>query len=331
MRLTSSMTRRLAAMLVTAAVTLSSVAGTLPATRAPSPPKLPVLVAERLDGIYADNLDYIESAAAMAEVDGQHERAETLRAMAQPGRKYLQFDARGQGRVVEVIGNLERAEKVSVLVPGSDVSIDTFEGEGSTPTSLRASAEALHERSNGMSRKRIAVVAWLGYETPDTLSLAVLTQDRAEQGAGELRAFVAALKRVTDAPIALMCHSYGSVVCGIAATEEGGDNPALEVTDIAVFGSPGIGVVSADDIVGDARLWAGRASSDWISHVPFESFSILGTTVGFGDDPTDPSFGALPLNAGDGGHSDYLRPGSPALERLALIASGNAVRATARG
>ena len=330
MRLKSSMTRRLAAIFMTAAVTLSSVAGTLSVTPAPRPPELPALSPQTLADIYADNIEYIEAAAAMAEVDGQHERAETLRAMAQPGRQFLDFDARGQGRVVEVIGNLERAEKVSVLVPGSDVSIDTFDGEGSTPTSLRASAEALHERSSEMSRNQIAVIAWLGYETPDTLSIAVLTNDRAQQGARELRAFVAVLQRATDAPIALMCHSYGSVVCGRAATGDVGE-PGLDVADIAVFGSPGMGVESADDLVGVARLWAGRGDSDWIFLVPNESFSILGTTVGFGDDPTDPSFGALPLNAGDGGHSDYLKKGSPALDRLALIASGNAARAMARG
>ena len=330
MRLTGSMTRRLAAMLVTAAVTLSSVAGTVATTPAPKPPELPALAGATLTGIYADNLEYIEAAAAMAEVDGNHERAEALRAMARPDRQFLSFDARADGRVVELVGDLERAEKVSVLVPGSDVSVDTFEGE-STPSALGASARALHERSGELSRRRIAVIAWLGYETPDTFSLAAMTSDRAEQGAEELRAFVTALQRVTDAPIALMCHSYGSVVCGLASAGTGEDEPVLEVSDIAVFGSPGMGVESAHDLAGEVRLWAGRGAGDWISLVPNESFSMLGTTVGFGDDPTDPSFGALPLNAGDGGHSDYLKPGSPALDRLALIASGNAARVVAGG
>jgi Alpha/beta hydrolase len=330
MRLTGVMTRRLAAALVTAAVTLSSVAGAVATTPAPRPPDLPALAGETLDVIYADNLEYIEAAEAMAEVDGNHERAKALRAMAQPDRRFLSFDARADGRVVEVIGNLERAEKVSVLVPGSDVSIDTFEGE-STPSALGASARTLHERSSELTGNRIAVIAWLGYETPDTFSLAAMTQDRAEQGAEELRALVVALQRVTDAPIALMCHSYGSVVCGLAATGAGEDEPGLEVSDIAVFGSPGMGVESADDLAGKVRLWAGRGTGDWISAVPNESFSIWGTTVGFGDDPTDPSFGALPLNAGDDGHSDYLRPGSPALDSLARIASGDTARVVADG
>jgi Alpha/beta hydrolase len=330
MRLTGLMTRRLAATLVTAAVTLSSVAGAVATTPAPRPPELPALAGENLDGIYDDNLEYIEAAAAMAEVDGNHERANALRSMGQPDRRFLSFDARAAGRVVEVIGDLERAEKVSIVVPGSDVSIDTFEGE-STSSALGASARTLYERSSELSGKRIAVIAWLGYETPDTFSLAAMTHDRAEEGAEELSAFVVALQRVTDAPVALMCHSYGSVVCGLASAGVGEDEPGLEVSDIVVFGSPGMGVESADDLAGEARLWAGRGTGDWISAVPNESFSMLGTTVGFGDEPTDPSFGALPLNAGDGGHSDYLQPGSPALDSLARIASGDAARVVAGG
>jgi hypothetical protein len=328
-RLTGVATRPVAAMIVTAAVTLSSIAGATTTTPAPRPPQLPALAAKNLTGIYEDNREYLEVAAAMAEVDGNHERAKTLRALGQRDRQFLSVDARGQGRVVEVFGDLERAERVSILVPGSDVSIDTFDGETSS-NAFGESARTLHARSNEMSRKRVAVIAWLGYETPDTLSLAILTSGRAEQGAAELSAFVGALRRVSRAPIALMCHSYGAVVCGLAAAE-GGGNAGLEVADIAVFGSPGMGVETADDLAGGTRLWAGRGAGDWISMVPNESLTMFGTTVGFGNDPTEPSFGALLLNAGDGGHSDYLKPRSASLDPLARIASGDATREPARG
>jgi hypothetical protein len=119
-------------------------------------------------------------------------------------------------------------------------------------------------------------------------------------------------------------------VCGLAAAE-GGRNAGLEVADIAVFGSPGMGLESADDLADGTRLWAGRGAGDWISLVPNESLTLFGTTVGFGNDPAEPSFGAMPLNVGDGGHSDYLKPGSPALDSLARIASGDATREPARG
>jgi hypothetical protein len=329
MRPTRVLTRRAAAMLMTAVVTLSSMAGAVTTTPAPRPPQLSALAAQNLTGIYEDNLEYLGVAAAMAEVDGNHDRAKNLRALLQPDRQFLSVDARGQGRVVEVIGDLDGAERISILVPGSDVSIDTFDGDATT-NALGESARTLYARSSVMSRKRVAVVAWLGYETPDTLSLAVLTHGRAEQGAAELRAFVAALRRVSRAPIALMCHSYGSVVCGLAAIDRGG-HAELGVADIVVFGSPGMGIESADDLVGGTRLWAGRGAGDWISLVPNESLTMFGTTAGFGEDPTEPSFGAIPFNAGDGGHSDYLKPGSPALDPLAHIASGEAARELAHG
>ena len=316
--------RHLAATLVTAGVTLSSVSGALAATPAPRPPELPEIARETLPGIYADNRDYIEAAATMAEVDGHQERAATLRRMAQPGRRFLSFDARGGGRAVEVIGDLERAEKISILVPGSDMSLDAFDGQESSSAALGASARALYKRSKEISSRRVAVVAWLGYEAPDTFSLAILTTERAEEGARALREFVGALQEVNDAPVALMCHSYGSVVCGRAA-------PGLEVSDIAVYGSPGMGVESAEDLENEARVWAARGGDDWISRMPNYSVSILGTTMGFGDDPTDPAFGALAFPAGDGGHSDYLKPGGPALDRLAHIASGDIAGVVAGG
>lgn len=53
-----------------------------------------------------------------------------------------------------------------------------------------------------------------------------------------LRRFVSGLRASTAAPIALLCHSYGSVVCAKAA-------PGLPVSDVAVFGSPGLSAPDA--------------------------------------------------------------------------------------
>jgi hypothetical protein len=44
--------------------------------------------------------------------------------------------------------------------------------------------------------------------------------------------------------------------------------------------------------------------------------------LGFDADPVSRSFGARSFEAGDGGHSDYLRPGTKSLRNLALIALG---------
>ncbi|WP_405396399.1 hypothetical protein [Microbispora hainanensis] len=47
-------------------------------------------------------------------------------------------------------------------------------------------------------------------------------------------------------------------------------------------------------------------------------------TIGLGADPMAPGFGARIFAAGDGGHSDYLDDGSPALASIARILPGHA-------
>jgi hypothetical protein len=68
-----------------------------------------------------------------------------------------------------------------------------------------------------------------------------------------------------------------------------------------------------------ARVWAGRGGGDWIRFVPHAQ--LLG--LGFGPDPTAPSFGARRFDCGTGGHSGYFRPGGIALRNLAYIALGD--------
>ena len=107
------------------------------------------------------------------------------------------------------------------------------------------------------------------------------------------------------------------MVCGLAA-------PHLPVTDIAVFGSPGMDASSVASLDTDARVWAGRESGDPITYVPH--IQLFG--LGFGADPMSPGFGARIFATGDGGHSDYLSPGSVSLRNLTYIALGNAAAVT---
>jgi hypothetical protein len=148
------------------------------------------------------------------------------------------------------------------------------------------------------------------------LSPGVLTSGDAGQGASALRPFVTDLARHGDR-VALLCHSYGTVVCGLAAKH-------LPVTDIAVFGSPGMDASSVRQLHTSARVWAGRGGGDWIRHVPH--VQLLG--LGFGPDPTTPAFGARPFDCGAGGHSGYFRPGGMALRNLAYIALGDTAGVT---
>jgi hypothetical protein len=209
-----------------------------------------------------------------------------------------------------VIGNLATATRVAILVPGSDTTLATFFSRG--PGSPGGGAEALAAEAHRLDPgERLAIIAWLGYPTPAMLSPAVMTSGDAGQGAQALRPLVTALARHGD-QVALLCHSYGSVVCGLAA-------PHLPVTDIAVFGSPGMDASSVRQLHTRARVWAGRGGGDWIRYVPH--LQLLG--LGFGPDPTAPSFGARPFGCGTGGHSGYFRPGGTALRNLAYIALGD--------
>jgi alpha/beta hydrolase family protein len=167
------------------------------------------------------------------------------------------------------------------------------------------------------------VIAWLGYEPPRTISSDVLTDGRARQAAGELRRFLTGLRRVNgSADIGLLCHSYGTVVCGAAAGGLGADG--LQVDDIALYGSPGVPAGSVAALRTPARVWAGRSRGDWMAYVPHVRLFRLG----FGADPVSPAFGARVFDAGSGGHGDYLRPGSVSLRNLALIALGRGSEVT---
>jgi hypothetical protein len=72
----------------------------------------------------------------------------------------------------------------------------------------------------------------------------------------------------------------------------------------------------------DARVWAAKDDSDWISKVP--GVQLLG--LGHGNDPTDPSFGArrLPAELAEG-HTGYFVPGTDSLRAFAAIADGTGV------
>ncbi|MDN0198247.1 alpha/beta hydrolase [Streptomyces sp. S.PNR 29] len=310
--------RALLAALVTTAVVFPLSGATRPAIPAPAPAALPPVTAATLQDAYAANRAGALAASHMAAGHGDHRRAAADRSLAAPSRHLLAFDGRGAGRATEVFGDLAHADRIAVLVPGSDTNLDTY-------GRFHAAAEALHRRllREAPQGTGTAVVAWLGYETPGTVSTTVTTTTRADQAAPHLRSFVDRLRGLVGprAHISLLCHSYGSVVCGRAAA-------GLDADDIALVGSPGTGADSAAALHTRARVWAARGADDWVANVPHIKADLFGTTVGFGTDPVSPAFGARVFAAGDGGHSDYFTPGSVSLTNLARIALGETTEVT---
>jgi hypothetical protein len=299
--------RRLAAVAAAGIAGFATTAAMLPGHPADRPQPLPALTARALDARYAADARLITRAARTASRTGDTDLARALDGLR--GHHFIDVNPRGSGLAVEVVGNLARARRVAILVPGSDTSLTTFgsRGTASPEGAARALAAEVRRLDPGAS---LAVIAWLGYATPSTFSPGVLTSGDAGQGAAALRPLVDDLAR-HGRQVALLCHSYGSVVCGRAA-------PHLPVTDIAAFGSPGMDAASVRALHSTARVWAGRGSGDWIGDVPHTQ--LLG--LGFGRDPVSPAFGARLFDCGSGGHSGYFQPGSVALRNLALIALG---------
>ncbi|WP_166427692.1 alpha/beta hydrolase [Nonomuraea mesophila] len=176
------------------------------------------------------------------------------------------------GRLVKIYGDLRTASRVVVIVPGTDTTAQTFDDGTHRPGG--AARALLAEAARLAPRARLAVVAWLGYDAPRTLSLDTIGDGAARAGAAELRRTVAELRGRTDAPVALLCHSYGSVVCarampgpapglmpsltprlalGLMPGRAPGLAPGLPVSGVAFFGSPGVGAPSAAALTAPPR------------------------------------------------------------------------------
>jgi Alpha/beta hydrolase len=308
--------RYLAAAPLVAVAMFGTTAAAWPSGTAAMPQAPPPLTAKALSDRYTADARAITLAERAAIRHRDSQLASAL-ARLEP-RQVLFFNPNGQGVAAMVIGNLATANRVAILVPGSDTTLATFfsrgpESPGGGAQALAAEAHRLEPSGPG---EHLAIIAWLGYPTPAMLSPGVMTSGDAGQGAQALRPLVIALARHGDR-VALLCHSYGSVVCGLAA-------PHLPVTDIAVFGSPGMDASSVTSLHTTARVWAGRESGDSIKYVPH--IQLFG--LGFGADPMSPGFGARVFGTGTGGHSGYLDPGSVSLRNLTYIALGDPAAVT---
>jgi hypothetical protein len=278
------------------------------------PDALPALSVSTLAARYTANRRAIAQALGTARRIQDGDRATALSRLLAPGRKFLSFDPRGSGRAVEVVGDLVHADRIAFLVPGADTTLSTFDVRGHRPYATPGGgARALLAQARQLaSGTRLAVIAWLDYSPPKITSAGVITDLRADTGAARLRRLVDDLRRINpSADTTLLCHSYGSVVCGEAVK-------SLPVDEIAAFGSPGMSASTASALGTHANVWAARGTQDWMQFVPH--VRVLG--LGFGTDPVSASFGARVFAAGAAGHSDYLRPGSLSLRNLALIALG---------
>ncbi|UQX04959.1 alpha/beta hydrolase [Streptomyces sp. RerS4] len=248
-----------------------------------------------------------------ADRDTAGRRAHRFAALAEAGRQILVFDPTGGGLVAEVFGDLDAADRVSVIVPGADTDALTFERTQRRLTAPAGMAASLYGAERAAAPgERTAVIAWAGYTAPTGVGVDAATGRLAVQGAARLESLAAALPG--DASVALFCHSYGSVVCGVAARRL-----PDRVTDLVVAGSPGMRADNTAELGTSARVWAMRDEGDWIADVPHLELGGLG----HGADPVSPEFGARLLSStGAKSHTGYFEPGTASLDNFARIGTG---------
>ena len=240
---------------------------------------------------------------------------------AGPKRTFLLFDPTGDGRAIEVKGDLTKADHVAILVPGMNTELEDF-GD------LAEDAKRLLGVANRFGNGDVATIAWLGYDTPTARDVAF--SGDAETGAALLDRFLDGLREHVDPPhVTAIGHSYGGVTTGTAL--RGG----LDVDDAIFIGAPGTGwgVDDASELDTRAELWAGKNPLFDVEWKP-----IVGPIVvpeefvpslpAHGEDPTEEGFGTQrfrtnpPGESQIEGHGSYYDEGSESLYNMAAIVAG---------
>lgn len=224
------------------------------------------------------------------------------------GHRLLACDPPGGARIVEALGDVEAADHIVVLVPGNGHHRGNYFTERG-PVAPRARGQLLLRTMRDLApESRAAVVVWVGYHAPPGLASAAAIGP-ALVGGADLTRLTHYLPR--SAHLTLVGHSYGATVCGLALAQ-------ARVEDCVALGSPGMGVWRRAQL-GDARLWAAQAPTDWIRHFPRVRLGRLG----LGRSPLHPELGATRIGTGDvTGHCGYYTEGSESLLNVARIALG---------
>ncbi|OPC81106.1 hypothetical protein B4N89_09210 [Embleya scabrispora] len=241
------------------------------------------------------------------------------------------------GQVIMSVGDPDRAEHVSISVPGTDATV--INGLAGGIKRIDAMQHAADTLTPGGS-SNVASVFWLDYDAPEKgvagLSGSMVGWDRSQEGAPRLNSFVNGVRaQGRDRHITMIAHSYGTAVVGDAA--RAGSGPGVD--DVVSLGSPGMHVKRAQDLHMDPKhVWAERAlgtSKDTLvveggayshgaDHKP-GGRSLVDTILGEGNDPvtpTDEEFGANVMSGDAHAHDDYWNPGSESLVNQAKIVMG---------
>lgn len=241
-------------------------------------------------------------------------RISLLEGWLESDRSFIMYDGSGDGRLVEVVGDLASADGIGLFVPGIGSDLDTFE-----QTAVHARNLVAHASNHGES---IAVVAWLGYDAPLGVGANVdfATYDSAIEGHPLLVDFVDGLGALhPDVPTTVIAHSYGSVVAGWAATQG-----HLSADNIVIVGSPNQPAESIGDfeIRDDAAVWVGEAPHDIVTAIGdiTDGWWWGDVSIGHGFDPGDCDWGGNVFEVQDVGIIDAHATYSTGQSAEAIVA-----------
>ncbi|NEA36487.1 alpha/beta hydrolase [Streptomyces sp. SID13031] len=265
-------------------------------------------IASKQDRTRLDTVKDLLTPVSSAEVDASGNVIAVQR-----NRRFWSVDPEGQGRAVEVLGDLGSAQNVALLVPGMGNSLETFGGQADRGEAIR------HEAGPGT-----AVIVWLDYDSPQGIP-AAMSKAPALDAAPRLAAFVDELDAVKlpEAKVTLVGHSYGSEVVGQALLN------GAHADRVVLSGSPGIDkhVDQATDLVASpTRLYVERAPGDYVSYTQWH-----------GPDPADfPDAIRMATNdpfAGDEAisvhwHNEYYRTNSESLRNVGRVVRGDLAHIT---
>jgi len=237
----------------------------------------------------------------------------------------------GQGRAAIAIGNPDKADDTAVVVPGTSTSVA---GGWLTDPDAALLHQELARTEPGSAH---AVIAWMGFDAPDSMVDPRVTQpDLARRGGAALAADVNALgsTHAGEGHVTVIGHSYGSTAVADAAAGSG-----MRADDIVLIGSPGTDLArtAADfHLPDDGRVYVGSASTDPVTaiagikgNLPLTGQPTL--EVGLGADPAADGFGSTRFKAEVPGftwklwteHTGYFDSGSESLYSIADVTSGD--------
>lgn len=299
---------------------------------------VPAAVRDRANRAFLS--DAIEEAKHSIDTLGRADRADALKRLhmlceiqhslvtkpGEPARTLLSVDTTWPGRAAVVVGDLQTADFVSFMVPGMFFTVDGQMVDWTVISQdlYKEQVDWIHTLESddlSMRGKRVAVVSWIGYQTPGVLDIASL--DLAKEGAKYISSAVDGVKAIRsgDVPhLTLVAHSYGSTA-SLIALEDG----SVTVDSLVVIGSPGSAAQSVADIrMPSSRVFVGEAAWDPVVNCAF-----------FGSDPGSASFGATPMSvagakdpitgrklASATGHLGYFDAGTEAMRNMALVGLG---------